>query len=499
MNYVDIAIIAIIALFALIGLWKGTGKTAIKLVCFCLAIVGTWFISQYLFTKVLSIGFVNDLVTGSGKVSLYQLYYNTLSEEVLNATKDTQLTGALGLLINPMIARFTAIGGPDAYNITYAQFIALNLSINTVSVVMCVVLYVVVRLVASLIAWILKKIFIHGEVHALSRFIGFVLGAVRGAAVVMVLLIISSVILPFGWATSYAETAGSGVIGKFACEYTYKAYDAVTFGTADNATKTKELLSVAGIEEVTLDKIKVDAIAELESYKVAKTDSAEYSEVGLANLDACVVNGKTAINAVENTDGVNTALSDAKANIDAVLNKAQEEELATAKTEKKTALATLLTDKLGEKTGDTYAREAEYTPENVTVIKSLYNEGYVAIDQGKTVAEVESIYSDYETKINAVKTTAEEALLTAKTTAVNTLINYVNAETAKHELSDDVKSKITEAQTDGTMAINNAIDTAGVETALTDAKAEIDSIISTATSSSGSTTTGDEGGATTGD
>ena len=146
MNYVDIAIIAIIALFALIGLWKGFGKTFIKLFCFALALVATWFIASYALSSLLSVGFVRNLVTGSGKISLYSMYYNSLSEEVLNATAATKLDGAMGMFINPMIARFTALGGPDAYNITYAQFVALNLSINTLSVVLCLVLYIVVRL-----------------------------------------------------------------------------------------------------------------------------------------------------------------------------------------------------------------------------------------------------------------------------------------------------------------------------------------------------------------
>ena len=70
MNYVDIAIIAVIALFALIGLWKGFGKTFIKLFCFALAIAATWFIASYALNRLLGVGFVRNHATGSGNITL---------------------------------------------------------------------------------------------------------------------------------------------------------------------------------------------------------------------------------------------------------------------------------------------------------------------------------------------------------------------------------------------------------------------------------------------
>lgn len=193
MNYVDIAIIAIIAFFALIGLWKGFGKTFIKLFCFALAVFATWLLADTAVNWVLSAGFVRNFIVGD-QFSLYSLYYNSFGEEILNANAATQLSGAMGLYINPMIERFTAMGGPTSYGITYAQFIAVNLSVNTLSIVLCVLIYAVVRIVAIIIAWILKKIIVRGEVKVWSRFVGFVFGAARGALAVAVILIISTII-----------------------------------------------------------------------------------------------------------------------------------------------------------------------------------------------------------------------------------------------------------------------------------------------------------------
>lgn len=476
MNYVDIAIIAIIALFALIGLWKGFGKTFIKLFCFMLAIAATWFIASYALNWLLGVGFVRNLATGSGKVSLYTLYYNSLGEEVLNATAATKLDGAMGMFINPMIARFTALGGPDAYNITYAQFIALNLSINTLSVVLCLILYIVVRIVVALIAWILKKIFLHGEVRAWSRFVGFLFGAVRGAAVVMVALIVSTVVFPFGFASGYAETAGSGVIGKFACEYTYKAYDVLTYGGTENTEKIEQILASAGIEKVSLDQIKTDAIADLEAYKTAKTDAAEYSETGAENLNACVTNGKAAINAAENRDDVNSALETAKANIDAVLNKAQEEERDAAIAEKKAALGELKIAKIGE--NNEWSSESAYSEENFNNIKMLYSEGYMAIDKAQTKEQVESIYNDYAAKIEAVLTVNQENELAAKKAKSLTAFDeYVDNALKNGEYDEETTAQIENARTNGKESINAAANKDAVQVALDNAKAAVDEII----------------------
>ena len=242
MNYVDIAIIAIIAFFALIGLWKGFGKTFIKLFCFALAVFATWLLADTAVNWVLSAGFVRNFIVGD-QFSLYSLYYNSFGEEILNANAATQLSGAMGLYINPMIERFTAMGGPTSYGITYAQFIAVNLSVNTLSIVLCVLIYAVVRIVAIIIAWILKKIIVRGEVKVWSRFVGFVFGAARGALAVAVILIISTIIYPLGFSQPYTQTVGEGIIGNFAAKYTYQAFDAAIYG-GENVEKNRKTLRV---------------------------------------------------------------------------------------------------------------------------------------------------------------------------------------------------------------------------------------------------------------
>lgn len=248
MNYVDVAIIAVIVLFALIGLWKGMAKTSIKLICFAASIVAAYFISDYLLTKALSVGFIKRLVAGEG-FSLYGMYYGGLVPEIAEATVAPEIGGIFGAFVTPMIERFTAMGGTEAYGITYGQFIALNLSVNTLSILLTLVIYGIVRIVAHIVAWILKKIFVHGKPKALGRIFGFVAGAVRGAAIVAVLLVVSTVIFPmkFGFAQAYVDTFDESLIGRKVAVYVYGGYDKLIYG--EDEAKTEEFFEELGYEK----------------------------------------------------------------------------------------------------------------------------------------------------------------------------------------------------------------------------------------------------------
>lgn len=248
MNYVDVAIIAIMVLFALIGLWKGVAKTAIKLVCFVASVVVAYFIGGYLLDKALTVGFVKKLVVGDG-FSLYKLYYGGLSSELAAATTAPEVSGIFGLFVAPMIERFTAMGGPSVYGITYGQFVAISLSVNTLTLLITLVVYGVVRLLAHILAKILKKIFVHGKPKAVGRIVGFVVGAVRGAAIVAVLMIISTVIFPmkFGFAKAYVGTFDESLIGKKTAVYVYDAYDKLVYGSDEESSE--EFMKKLGYEK----------------------------------------------------------------------------------------------------------------------------------------------------------------------------------------------------------------------------------------------------------
>lgn len=329
MNYVDITIIAIIAIFALLGLWKGFGKTAIKFACFALAILVTWALVSVVVDNMLGVAILRKLVVGSDGISLYSAYYRSFGEEILSATADTRLSGAMGLYINPMIERFTAMGGPEVYGIGYAEFIAVMLSINTLSVFMCLIMYAVIRIVAHLLAWILRKIFIHdGPVRVWSRLVGFVLGGARGVAVVMALLILSTIVFPFGFAQSYAKSVGDGLIGSAAAKATYAAFDGAVYG-GSRTERTEKLLAAAGYsKEAVLASAVTEAKAELDARftELAGSDpaSSPYSEEKYGALSTARDTGKANIDAATSVADVESRKADALAAMNAIPTRLQE-------------------------------------------------------------------------------------------------------------------------------------------------------------------------------
>ena len=243
MNYIDIAIIAVIALFALVGIVKGIGKTFIKFVCFAISIVAAYFLADILVKLLLKPDFISKLIVGSGK-SLATIYEKSLPA----LAEGTKVGGILGFYINPMIARFTEMGGVALWGMSCARFVAVNMAMHSLYIVVFFLLYFVVRLVAILIAKLLKKILLREgkQPKSASRLLGFVFGAVRGGVVVVVILIIATIIIPFGFAKPVVNTANKSMIGDFAVKYTYKAVDLAVYGK--DTDDTEEMLSWAKIK-----------------------------------------------------------------------------------------------------------------------------------------------------------------------------------------------------------------------------------------------------------
>lgn len=481
MNYVDIVIIAVIALYALLGLWRGFGKTTIKFLCFGLAVLATWLIVGSVTNWLLSVGFINNFITGEN-ISLSRLYYSSFGEEILYATAETKLGGAMGLYINPMIVRYTAIGGPAAYGLTYAEFISVNLAVNTLSIILCVLLYIVIRLVAMILGWLLKKIFCHGDnVGVVSRLLGFVVGAARGVALVMVLLIVSTVIFPLGFAQPYTKSVSEGIIANFSAKYTYIAFDAAIYGGEKNTEKTENWLKSAGFnkgeydvtEPSLLQDKKDEAISALGEYRNGKGNE-NYTEGGIAKLDAAKQAGETAINAAETVEAVTEALDNAKAALDAVLTSEQETAVNTKAEAAKNELNALKTEKVGA------AYDADtcmYSKAQYDVIAVAHSEGTTAIDNAKAAmsstssADIDAALETAKAAINGAKTLKQEY-----TDQLNEFYNTKN----ENWLDTDTKNRMTVALSEGTVNIAGAETPAAIKDAYDAAVARITEIYDSA-------------------
>jgi hypothetical protein len=135
---------------------------------------------------------------------------------------------------------------------------------------------------------------------------------------------------------------------------------------------------------------------------------------------AAIADGKTAIEAAETIDEVDSALANAKAVIDEIKTDAQlaAEALAEAKTSAKAALAE-------------YVNAENYTT-NKDALEAAIADGKTAIEAAETIDEVDSALANAKAVIDEIKTDAQLAAETdqAAADAVDTLIASLPAEAA---------------------------------------------------------------------
>ncbi|MFF2752474.1 hypothetical protein ACFVR1_01805 [Psychrobacillus sp. NPDC058041] len=246
---------------------------------------------------------------------------------------------------------------------------------------------------------------------------------------------------------------------------TAEAFQALANAKADiDAVKTiaQEELD----QQNALASAKTLAINELTSYK----NEADYSPENWLIIQSLKTTGSNAISTSLTTAEVAQALANAKADIDAVKTIAQEE------LDQQNALASAKTLAINELT--IYKNEADYSPENWLIIQSLKTTGMNAISTSLTTAEAAQALANAKADIDAVKTIAQEeldqqnALVSAKTLAINELMNY-------KKIADYSPMNwfiIQSMKTTGTNAISTALTTTEVAQALANAKADIDAV-----------------------
>jgi hypothetical protein len=189
-----------------------------------------------------------------------------------------------------------------------------------------------------------------------------------------------------------------------------------------------------------------------------------YREAQQAEVNNAIAAGKTAIDNAADVAGVESALASAKATIDGIKTDAQltAEELAAAKETAKTAL-------------DGYVALSNYREAQQAEVTNAIAAGKTAIDNAADTASVESALGSAKATIDGIKTNSQltaEELSAAKETAKTALDGYVTL----NNYREAQQAEVTNAISAGKTAIDNAADTASVESALASAKATIDGI-----------------------
>lgn len=208
MSYLDIAFIALIVLFALIGVKRGFIKSVIGMFGWIVSLLIAFFCAKPL-AEWLAGGVCKSIV--SGDKSLYSFFAGKLPESIMTlqaGASAEQITAALGsgifsALIKPFVGLFTSSEFMVS-SATVGEGIALVLA-NAVFTLICgVVIFIVARILMSLFAHFANSAIDSSKtLTAANRFLGFLLGAARGALLACVLLFCASFFTGFSFMSGY--------------------------------------------------------------------------------------------------------------------------------------------------------------------------------------------------------------------------------------------------------------------------------------------------------
>lgn len=223
MSIADIVIIVVVALMALIGLWKGFFKTVIS---FC-----GWFVSMLIAVltarvvaeALLDIDAVGNFVAGAGEgVSLFTLFKRMLPDKLLAlkaGATEAEITKALGeSVVASLVSPFIGVlrGEMIASSaLTVGDGIALGMAGGLFEVIVGFALFIVLRIIMTLLVMFLKSLIDKDKKQGmLSRLGGFAFGAVRGTLYCAVLLLIVGFMTPFSFMQSLTAEIDKGVLAR---------------------------------------------------------------------------------------------------------------------------------------------------------------------------------------------------------------------------------------------------------------------------------------------
>lgn len=253
MSMADIVIIVIVALFALVGLAKGFFKTLISFFGWFISMLVAVLTARVVAEALLDIPAVAGFVTGNGGGwSLFGWLKGILPEGLMSlpaGATEADITaalggGAVGAVLKPFIGLLTgeAIAVSTA---TVGEGIALTLAGGLFMVLVGLGMFIACRIVMTLFVMFAKSLISpDGKTGALNRFMGFLLGAVRGALYCVVLLVVIGCLTPFGFMEPVTAEIDKGVIAKPAAEQVY----ALSSKLMSNDNYFNKLLELSGLK-----------------------------------------------------------------------------------------------------------------------------------------------------------------------------------------------------------------------------------------------------------
>ncbi len=241
MSYIDIGIIVLVALFALIGLWKGVFKSVVAFFGWFISMLIAVFLTRVVSYALLDVKAIGNFVCGSEGFSLYKWILGFLPE------KGTE-SGILATIVSPIYTKIAGYAGLGALSAeTSRQAVALMLAYGIYSVIVCVGLFIAIRILMMLFTLFVKSLAKDGKPNAISRLFGFIVGAVRGFAYSALILMIMGYALAI---PQLEKTVGTQMDNSVIAKPVYTTVQKMTnklFTSKDEETIDK-LIKISGVD-----------------------------------------------------------------------------------------------------------------------------------------------------------------------------------------------------------------------------------------------------------
>ncbi len=224
MSWADIVILALVALFAVIGVLKGVQKSALSLGAFIVAFLIALFLSNVVAEALLNVEAVRRFVMDGDGFSLYTWIKSGLNSD-----------GASEFIVknyfNPIASVIAAYKG----DMTGFDPVALYTSFVVFAAIVGVGLFIVARLILCIVTMIIKS-YIPRKKSAGNRAFGALVGVVRGAVWAFALCVVFSSLggLTFTSGLDKAESEfEKSVVGKPFLQFSYDFRNAAILPDTD--------------------------------------------------------------------------------------------------------------------------------------------------------------------------------------------------------------------------------------------------------------------------
>ncbi|MDE6398321.1 MAG: CvpA family protein, partial [Clostridiales bacterium] len=199
--YIDIAIIAIVVLGALIGLWRGFFKTVISFFGWFVSFIIAAAITKPIAGALLDVGKIRGFVVGTNGWSLYSWIYGKMPD-----LAGEGMGGFLGMVLKPVLK----VAGTVAGDLT--QNVSLLLANGVFNIIVCVALLIILRVLLLLFTMFANAMTRGKFTGALNRFLGLVFGAVRGGALVALVMVVFTFIMGLSFMNPVRNQIDNSVI-----------------------------------------------------------------------------------------------------------------------------------------------------------------------------------------------------------------------------------------------------------------------------------------------